>query len=320
MRFIYESASPPMRVKDSELADAMERLAPLTWQETLAEFVLALAGRAAGSGRAEADATASALQSLRRVEYDALDAAARMHLLELLCDEAAMLPPVLDSLGERAAWLDGQPWSWEAAATLGRLWRLPDAQLPRVQPVGRDRHGRVYWAHQGVLWVEERRVSPAQAAAEAASASTAAAAAADAGEAAGSSTGAGASGAGASTPLTLRFEGAEQVGRVAAALSGDRGASERQLHFTLTRLLHDGLLGELSEDTAAADVALDGASPCTSPCPSRGRLPSPCTSPCPSRLPFLPSRRACASHGRRLCPPCDVFPIRACIARRTYFM
>ena len=136
----------------------------------------------------------------------------------------------------RAEWAHAQSWSWEAAATLGRVQqRYEVSQLARCEPLGRDRHDRLFVLLQGTLWVV------------------------------------GDSG-------TVGVQGQASVRKLVSALSKGKCAAEKQLHFTLARLLSDGAIreaDEAKEEEAEGEEAGGGGRGAEGEGPFEMPLPSP---------------------------------------------
>ena len=219
MRFQMPEAPPNAPTR--RMAAALKEVWLLSWQETLADFLLWQARDGADGVDAADDpeaaeaALAEAVRQLRTAEYHAIPPPTRLAILKRLCDGALEQDEIRIAVDRRAEWGAGQPWSWEAASALGKVSAAYDlSQLPRVDTLGRDRHGRAYHLHEGALWVASE-------------------------------------GAGCAC-----IEGAPRVKRLVATLAKGRAPCEVRLHFTLSRLLADGAIATAASSAEAPTAAV----------------------------------------------------------------
>ena len=85
------------------------------------------------------------LKSLHFGEYSSIAVSARARLLALLCDGALGTVAIRRAIDARMDRLEGQSWDWQTAARAGLVQQLGLHELPRPEPVGRDREHAVYW-------------------------------------------------------------------------------------------------------------------------------------------------------------------------------
>ncbi|EOD07349.1 hypothetical protein EMIHUDRAFT_448575 [Emiliania huxleyi CCMP1516] len=190
LRLLFEPSAALARSHPA-FCHALRNLSALTWAEALAE---------ARQATAE---LALAVRGLRSGEYHTLPPERRVLAARLLAERAAEHPSLRASLERRAEWYEAHDWAWEPAMLLGRLQCWPPHRLLRWEPLGRDRHGRVYWLLDGSLWVQRRDASATD-------------------EAADPSLSGGRPGAGVPGVATVRY-GGEDLQAVAAALSAAAG-------------------------------------------------------------------------------------------------
>ena len=206
-----------------ELAAAVREPSFFAWQETLAAFLVWI--------DADAPGTAAAVRALRAREYPDIEAGTRLGVLRLLCEHAASRPAVREAIDRRAEWASVQQWDLGAAALLGRVQqRYAPSQLTRLEPLGRDRHGRLYLLLQGRLWVLS-----------------------------GVGGGEGGGGGGGDGASCRSLCGGAPVRRLLQALATARCVADRMLRFTLGKLLEDGALAGADAGDQDAEYAETGA-------------------------------------------------------------
>ena len=118
----------------------------LSWQEVLASYILWL--------DLEDPMAAEVVRGLRAMEYHQIAPGARLFAARVLCDRAVEQEETRAAVERRAEWVQAQPWSWDGAVALGRVQhKYEPCQLVRCEPIGSDRHGRLYLLLQGTLWI-----------------------------------------------------------------------------------------------------------------------------------------------------------------------
>ena len=85
------------------------------------------------------------LRALRFSEYHSIDVTSRLKLLAFVCDQAASTLTARRIIDKRAARLEETPWDWSAAVSAGLVQHLPLCELPRPEPLGRDKDHGIWW-------------------------------------------------------------------------------------------------------------------------------------------------------------------------------
>ena len=88
---------------------------------------------------------ASTLKALYFGEYHAICVSDRMHLAAFLCDAALGTLAIRRMVNMRMERVEETEWDWESAAAAGLVQSKPFHHLPRVEPLGHDRHHATLW-------------------------------------------------------------------------------------------------------------------------------------------------------------------------------